>query len=259
MNRRVIGAVGLTAAAVVGTGLPASAFWTLTSHPDSAASAKASTVTGAPFVQTTRTNSGNQRTITFKIVAPAGGSVPTTYRVTRVDLGTIICTINFPADSCSPTGNSNDIGGNKQFEIRAQVGASWFSDIATCHYKDGGSTGPDGPDTFQCTKLTTPFAAAAKSPSGDADLSKSGSESSPAKAEGASSPIPTPEPTPTPVTTSPTEPTPTPEPTPVPTAVPTPGPTPTPEPTPQPAVNEPAKEATPAEASTEGSTESTAG
>ncbi len=82
MNRRLTGAFGLAAAAVIGSTVPAWAFWTLTSDPASTAGAKAGNLLAAPLVQVDRTGNGNDIKVHFRIpVVP--GVHPTNFTVSR--------------------------------------------------------------------------------------------------------------------------------------------------------------------------------
>jgi hypothetical protein len=219
MNRRRTGTLGLTAAAVLGTTVPAWAFWTLTSDPTSVAAAKATELNGANVEAGRNGRSGVNAHIVSRFGA-GPGAIPDRYTVYR---GPDLLCFEIPSNTtCEETGSNNS--GDKLYTITAYAGTNWVSDMSTCSFKSNNAL-PDVPSSTRCHPLV-----------GVTSLRTSTT---------------TPDPTPTPT------PTPTPEPTPTPTPTPAPADTTGPMESTQPAVDAPpAESAPPVEAtSTQPSTE----
>lgn len=227
MNRRLLGTLGLTAMAVIGSTVPAWAFWTLTSDPTSVASAKATQLSAAN-VQAGRTGQGNNAHITIKI-APGPGAYPDHFTVYR---GPDLVCNNIPtSQTCDETSSNNS--GDKTYTITAYAGSKWVSAVSTCSFKNNNAT-PDVPSSTNCAPISSGFAAqslrSAPAPTPTPTPTPAPVQAPVATPTPTPAPVATPEPTPTPAPVA------TPDPTPTPVATPAPTPTPvaTPEPTPVP-------------------------
>lgn len=251
MNRRLVGTLGLAAAAVIGTTVPAWAYWTLTSHPSSVAAAKATQLNAANVEAGRNGVQGGGAQITIRI-APGPGAFPDRFTVFR---GPDLICLDTPTDeTCVATGSANS--GDKIYTITAYAGTNWVSAVSTCSFKSINAN-PDVPTSTRCAPLSSPLTGVSSSSSSSgfaaaSDDSTSKGAPTPTTEPGADEPISTVEPDPVstePVTEPTPEPTPEPltEPTPQPTVEPDPvvmEPTPEPEPAPEPNVEQPAEEAT---------------